>query len=285
MITSERKKALYATVFNRVAPSFDRVGPQHFTKFGRRLVEQADIPAGAKVLDVAAGRGAILFPTAERVGPQGQVIGIDFAEAMVTQTAAEISRLKLPNAEMRWMDAERLEFPNASFDFALCGFAFAFFPQPERACAEMYRALKPGGRLLASLEGGVEGQGCWFQELLRKHLLPQSGQPESKPSPSAASQPPRPAALMERVGFVEVQVEVDDGELLFADEEEWWAWTWSNGSSTGLGQMRPEQLAAFKSEAFARLQADEQADGFHYPFPVEFTCGTKPLDRKRPKMP
>lgn len=277
MITSERKKALYATVFNRVAPSFDRVGPQHFTKFGLRLVELAHIPAGAKVLDVAAGRGAILFPVAEQVGPQGQVIGIDFAEAMVARTAEDISRLKLQNAEMRWMDAERLEFPDASFDFVLCGFAFGFFPQPERACAEMYRVLKPGGRLGASLEGGVEGQRSWFQDLLRKHLLPQTSQPEAKPSASVASQPPRPAALMGRAGFTGVQVRVDDDDLLFADEDEWWAWVWSQGASTGLAQMRPDQLAAFKSDAFAKLQPLKQPDGFHYPFPVEFTCGTKPL--------
>jgi hypothetical protein len=48
---------------------YDRVGPRFFSHFGRRLVALAQIPSGAHVLDVATGRGAVLFPAAECVGP------------------------------------------------------------------------------------------------------------------------------------------------------------------------------------------------------------------------
>ncbi|MBI4192001.1 MAG: methyltransferase domain-containing protein [Betaproteobacteria bacterium] len=57
---------------------------------GERLVELAQLAPGTSVLDVAAGRGAVLFPAAKRVGARGHVIGIDLSSDMVRETAAEI---------------------------------------------------------------------------------------------------------------------------------------------------------------------------------------------------
>ncbi len=77
---SDKKRAdkdLIAAIFGRAAPTYDRVGPRFFTYFGSRLVDIAHIPVGAKVLDVASGRGAVLFPAVARVGAAGSVIGID----------------------------------------------------------------------------------------------------------------------------------------------------------------------------------------------------------------
>ena len=66
--------------FGRAAESFDQAeGIRRFSYFGRRLAAAAGLRSGAEVLDVAAGRGAVLFPAAEQVGPSGRVIGIDLA--------------------------------------------------------------------------------------------------------------------------------------------------------------------------------------------------------------
>src|SRR5688500_2176491 len=83
---------------------------------GRRLVEGVGVSAGDAVLDVATGRGAVLFPAAERVGPGGSVVGIDLAVGMVERTRAEIERRGVANASVRQMDAERLDFADGSFD-------------------------------------------------------------------------------------------------------------------------------------------------------------------------
>ncbi|MBK9006118.1 MAG: nuclear transport factor 2 family protein [Anaerolineae bacterium] len=58
--TSQQKQRV-SGLFDRVANTFDHVGPRFFSHFGRRLVELAHIPSGAHVLDVATGRGAALF--------------------------------------------------------------------------------------------------------------------------------------------------------------------------------------------------------------------------------
>ena len=125
-LDSQNKKDTLRGVFTRSASSYERI--RYFPVFGEWLVEVAQIPEGAKILDVACGRGAVLFPAAERVGASGHVIGIDLADGMARETGLEIERRELNQAESRQMDAEHLTFPDSSFDFVLCGFSLQFFP-------------------------------------------------------------------------------------------------------------------------------------------------------------
>ena len=74
-------KSQATTRFNSMAADFDQQGA--FAHFGRRLVERAGVEPGHRVLDVATGRGAVLFPAAERAGVAGEAIGVDLAENMV----------------------------------------------------------------------------------------------------------------------------------------------------------------------------------------------------------
>jgi ubiquinone/menaquinone biosynthesis C-methylase UbiE len=77
---AEARKVQMRAIFDRLAPEYDAAGPGCFAYFGLRLVEEVGIPAGERVLDVASGRGAVLFAAAEKVGPTGTAVGIDLAE-------------------------------------------------------------------------------------------------------------------------------------------------------------------------------------------------------------
>jgi len=68
---AQNNKEQVVAVFDRAAATYDRVGPRFFSHFGRRLTELAELAPGMRVLDVAAGRGAVLFPAAEKVGAAG----------------------------------------------------------------------------------------------------------------------------------------------------------------------------------------------------------------------
>ena len=140
-------------VFSQTATIYDRIGPQIFSYFGQRLVDLADPHSGDRVLDVAAGRGALLFPVAAKVGPPGHVTAIDFSPEMVRETAKDIESRKLSNAEMHHMDAERMNLPAASFDWVMCGFALWMFAEPARVLQEFHRVLRREGRVALSTLG------------------------------------------------------------------------------------------------------------------------------------
>ncbi|PWT74857.1 MAG: hypothetical protein C5B60_06190 [Chloroflexi bacterium] len=69
MLPSDHQtKARLSGIFDRASATYGQVGPGYFAYFGERLVEHAGLAPGMHVLDVACGRGAVLFPAAQRVG-------------------------------------------------------------------------------------------------------------------------------------------------------------------------------------------------------------------------
>ncbi len=260
MSLSRDKKEEIVGVFNRAASTYDRIGPRFFAHFGRRLVERAHIPAGATVLDVAAGRGAVLFPTAQQVGPRGRVVGIDLSPEMVRETMAEIQGAGQPNVEMLLMDAEELRFENASFDYVLSGFSLWFFPQPQRALAEFFRVLKPEGHIgITTWSKDCPTHG-WTIHAMRQYLPPQRDQ---GPQPSRFDTPPILEAALQQAGFKGVEIIAEDAELTFANEEEWWSSLWSSGLRRFLEQMAEPVLQECKADMLRKIQAFKQQDGIH----------------------
>ncbi len=272
-----QRKQQVVGVFSRAAATYDQAGPRYLSHFGRRLVEAARIPAGSRVLDAATGRGAVLFPAAEAVGPQGLVIGIDLSEEMVLATEQELaSRGFTASAEVCRMDAENLDFPDESFDYVLCGFAIFFFPRLDEALAEFRRVLKPNGHVCVSTWGTLyDPQFQWIDELVEKYLPPDP----------AAARPPEfgmaagVTSILEAAGFVQVEVREELAEFVYASEEEYWSVWWSHGMRGTLEAIErtkgAEGLASFKSDVFQKLGQIKQADGIHEPFQVLIGSGTK----------
>ena len=145
MSDNANRKAQTKNLFNAVAPTYDE-GPGCFAHFGRRLVDLVGVEPGQRVLDVASGRGAVLFPAAERVSAKGEAIGVDLSDEMAKATNEEAASRSLV-ARVSVGDAEELDFADASFDRVLCGFGVMFFPDQDRALRQMHRVLKPSGRL------------------------------------------------------------------------------------------------------------------------------------------
>jgi ubiquinone/menaquinone biosynthesis C-methylase UbiE len=125
---SEEYKAWLAQVFDRGSDRYGQVGPDFFSYFGDKLVEQAKLVEGSTVLDVACGRVASLLPAYFRVGPSGEVIGIDLSSEMVAETQKEVEVSDLHGIRVQLMDAEDLQFPAETFDSVLCGLALFFSP-------------------------------------------------------------------------------------------------------------------------------------------------------------
>lgn len=282
---SEREAAKQRTagIFDRVAPTYDRVGPRIFTHFGRALVQAARIAPGTAVLDVATGRGAALFPAAEAAGPSGTVVGIDLAPGMVEQTAREIAARGLAQAQVRQMDAEQLDFPAAAFDRVLCGLGLFFFPHLPQALAEFRRVCKPGGWVAVSTWGQGDDRWNWIGDVVRSIMPPapaaSAQTPEEAPAP-VFDTPAGMTDILHKAGFTDVQVTAGAFEAVYADGEEWWQTLWSHWARGMLEQVEksvgPAGLAEFQARCFERVETMRAADGIHQVWEALFTVGRNP---------
>ena len=267
---ASNQKAHVARVFGQVAPGYDRF--KTFAYCGPRLVELAQVEPGSAVLDVAAGTGAVLFPAAERVGPSGRVVGIDLAAPMVQATSAEIARRGLTNAEIRQMDAEHLEFPDATFDYVLCGFALFFFPDLQRALAEFRRVLRTGGRLAATTFRPTEGPMKRSVDVLRAHQV------DVKLMAQPLQAPAELETALQQAHFADIRVVDEAVELVYADEEEWWSAIVGSAQGIALERLGAETRERLKQEVLSSVQPFKRADGLHTPHNVLYALATRPPD-------
>ncbi|MFZ4143272.1 class I SAM-dependent methyltransferase [Streptomyces griseoincarnatus] len=116
------------------------------TALTRRLADSLRLTPGARVLDVASGRGTTALLLADAYGIE--VDGVDYAPAntALAQGAAQAASLA-DRTRFTTGDAEHLPYPEGVFDAVVCECALCTFPDKARAAAEFARALRPGGRL------------------------------------------------------------------------------------------------------------------------------------------
>ena len=106
------------------------------------------IDPGMAVIDIGCGAGVDTLFAALMVGPGGRVVGIDITPEMVERAKANLNQMKLPNVSFYQASAEQLDFPPEGFDVAISNGVLNLVVNKERALAEIYKVLKPGGRLM-----------------------------------------------------------------------------------------------------------------------------------------
>jgi len=245
-----------------------------FGHAGRRLVELADVRPGQRVLDLAAGRGAVLFPASDRVAPNGEVVGVDIAPGMVERTQAEIARHGLSHVEMRLLDAESIsELGSDVFDHVLCSFAIFWFPNVAAVLDQVRQVLVAGGRVGCAFSRDSDPRWTWYEELLRSYgaldRVPSAGGSPSIRAPGAL------VAALTSHGVDDVHEVVEDSELYFRDADDWWASLWTHGSIRPLERMAPDRLEQFRDECLTRVRRMQTADGVPISYRFVYVLGAK----------
>ena len=126
------------------------------------LLELAALNDGESVLDIACGTGLVTFPAAEAVGASGRVVGTDLSAEMIKAITAIASERGV-RGEFSRQDAEQLEYPDGTFDAALCALGLMYVPDGQQAVREMLRVIKPGGRAVAAVWGARKN--CGWAEI------------------------------------------------------------------------------------------------------------------------
>jgi ubiquinone/menaquinone biosynthesis C-methylase UbiE len=248
-------KAWLAGVFDRAAPTYDRIGEAYHTYFAERLVDLTAPPRDAHLLDIACGRGAVLVAAALR--GIGRLTGIDVSPTMIELARADLRAAGVTEVDLRVMDAEHLDFPDARFDVLTAAFALFFLPDPARAAAEFRRVLRSGGVLAVSTWGDQDER--WTFE---DDLLPTSDSPRTRALQQPFSRPEDVTELLATAGFTDVEVHQEETEIFFVSKEEWWDWHWSYSVRGLLEQLSPGELVAYRDACFQAMDALQTAAGY-----------------------
>jgi ubiquinone/menaquinone biosynthesis C-methylase UbiE len=266
-------KRMIEEIFDGAAALYDRAGPSIFQQFGARLVEWMAIPSGARMLDVATGKGAALLPAAQRVGANGRVIGIDLSSVMVRESERAVHAANLSNVETRKMDAEHLEFSDDSFDVVTCAFSLFFFPSMEDALREMRRVCKMAGQVGITMWSKTPPPfaPAWriFAEQARAYGV------EVRMPQRIAYAAEEVHALLTAAGFAAIETLVEARDVVFAREDDWWDFQFTLGTRAAILRMDEPARARFREEYLAQLRPLFRADGLHLPVAVIYARASK----------
>jgi arsenite methyltransferase len=109
--------------------------------------ELGRLAPGERVLDLGSGAGTDSLIAAQMVGEQGHVTGIDMTPEMLVKARAAAAEMGAGNVEFVESEAERLPFPDQSFDVVISNGVIDLIPDKDAVFAELFRVIAPGGRI------------------------------------------------------------------------------------------------------------------------------------------
>lgn len=151
----EGKETYVKDVFEEIAEYYDKMNgimSMGMVKgWHRFMFKKAGDISGFKVCDVGCGTGELSFMAAERVGPEGDVIGVDLTPGMLEIAKKKMMDLDLPgDVDFRVGDALAMEFEDDTFDLVTSGYMLRNVTDIQQAVDEMHRILKPGAMVVVA---------------------------------------------------------------------------------------------------------------------------------------
>jgi ubiquinone/menaquinone biosynthesis C-methylase UbiE len=258
--------------WHRQAPNYDDRAGRMTTEAVAPLLDAVGARSGMRLLDVCCGPG---YVAAEAAARGLSAVGVDIAPAMV-----DVARGRVPGAEFRVGDAEALEFGDGAFDAVACAFGLLHLPQPDRAMAEAFRVLRPGGGYAFTVWDGPE-RGVFLGlglQALTTHADMSVPLPPAPPIFQMADRALTAAALA-RAGFRDVAIR--EIPIAFRGERPEDAWDWFEKSTVRtmmmFGQQTPEVQARIKAAVIEGARRHAGPEGVIVPSPALLFAAWRPV--------
>ncbi len=295
-----------AASYDSLTAEFDRFTQRLSRPLAERMVEFANLEPMDRVLDVGTGTGIVALLAAQKLGAAGRVAGVDLSDRMLSAAQQEAARKGLANrVEFCQMDAERLAFRDCFFDASLSLFALLHFPNPLSALREVFRLLRPGGRLVlaigsgpplasrAALSEGLKfvrrkiavrkgklliGPGALDNFVVRR-LPERHGPEESELAQEGRGRASRVPRLVREAGFEQIQTHWYGQEAALDTAEEFWEIqrTFSSIARKRLLGVPDKRLDELRNEFLGICRSVQSRGGqLVYPFAALYVTARRP---------
>jgi SAM-dependent methyltransferase len=247
------------------AQGYDAMATPFTTLFAEDALRLINVQAGQRVLDVAAGTGALSFAAIER---GAEVLATDFSEGMVEHLRTKVAAKGIHGMKVAMMDGQALEVDENSFDAAFSILGLMLFPDRAAGFRELYRSIRPGGHAAVVTWSAIKR--------LRFIQVVFGAIRDAVPDFPAQLKPPPWLSLADRDvfksemqagGFSQVNLFTVAHIWIFTSPEAFFDSLpdMLPGFSAVLNALKPHQLTASRT-AFVRRIHEEQGDG---PFGLE----------------
>jgi ubiquinone/menaquinone biosynthesis C-methylase UbiE len=256
-----REKAV--ATYNAAADSYDDAANSFWDRFGMRTIERLGLKRGADVLDVCCGSGASAIPAARAVGPEGSVLGIDLAERLLEVARTKAKAHGLENVEFRVGDMLGMGLPEPGFDAVVCVFGIFFVPDMTAAVRELWKVVRPGGKLAITTWGPrfFEPGNTAFWNAVREVApdLHKSFNPWDR-----ICDPQSVQGLLVDSGIAHSQAWAEAGQHPIASPEAWWSAVLGSGyrgtlerlDARGREHVRAANLAFIRDAGVRSVEAN-----------------------------
>jgi ubiquinone/menaquinone biosynthesis C-methylase UbiE len=189
--------------------------PAIFSQWPPQILHAAQVKPGDNLLEVGCGTGVLARQATTIVLPDGSVTGLDLSESMLS-----VARRKCPGAVFQQGNVMDLPFENESFDVVIASFVLMFVPDQPRAIREMWRVLKPGGRLVIAVWESLEQNPAYARLVgIAEQKIDQAAG-ESMAWPFALGEPGKLAEVFDAAEVAAQTIDAYEGRANFASIEQ-----------------------------------------------------------------
>jgi ubiquinone/menaquinone biosynthesis C-methylase UbiE len=269
--------------WNRVAggwEKWDRFFDEQMGFLNHRLVADARLRAGMRVLDLGSGTGYPALLGAQTVGSRGSVIGLDLAEQMLTIARRKATTLGLANVTFRTGDATSLPFAADSFDAVTSRFCLMFLPEIPKAAAEIVRVLKPGGWIAAAVWSAPDKNPYLMIPItVIKQFLDLPQPDPTAPGIFRLAKPGDLAGMLQQTGFTNLFEEEFIADVNFPSSEEYYSSLMDIAAPIQnlFAKLSDQQKADARGRIVASAGQHRGADGIALPIAVRIVAARKPI--------
>lgn len=243
------------------------------------MMDLANLRAGSRVLDIAAGTGDQTLLAARYVGPSGYVLATDVSASMLEIAAEMVRNVGLTNVDLRVMDAQNIDLDTDSFDAVICRMGLMLFSDPVKALVGMHSVVKPSGKVVALVLSSEEKNPFLGIPLgVARRAAKTSPLETERPGAFALSGPGALEEVYRRAGFAAIAVHavslrrrfrsIDDTLYALKDFSPFFLHDF-------VANLSDREREMFWTETARQLGQFEQPNGFEVPGEALICVGTK----------